>query len=177
MTLWKTNSDVHTGSTIIGSDSQREAVQNCLHKILVDDLSNLPCSMRTALSMLTLLIPVCSDIPGKSVKRSVRVYKLACLDIHICKCSSRKCSFIVKGENPFRGENIWGLLQKHPHLHNIWVPLHEVIQLSYKRSPFRLIPKILARLEIFQSYCIVPSLSCALCTVHCAVALTGVPEI
>ena len=117
------------------------AVQNCLHKILVDDLSNLPCSMRTALSMLTLLIPVCSDIPGKSVKRSVRVYKLACLDIHICKFSSRKCSFIVKGENPFRGENIWGLLQKHPHLHNIWVPLHEVIQLSYKGSPFRLIPK------------------------------------
>ena len=119
------------GVTIIGSDSERETVQNCLHKILVDDLSNLPCSMRTALSMLTLLIPVCSDIPGKSVKRSVRVYKLACLDIHICKFSSRKCSFIVKGENPFNGENIWGLLQKHPHLHNIWVPLHEVIQLSY----------------------------------------------
>ena len=140
------------------------AVQNCLHKILVDDLSNLPCSMRTALSMLTLLIPVCSDIPGKSVKRSVIVYKLACLDIHICKCSSRKCSFIVKGENPFRGENIWGLLQKHPHLHNIWVPLHEVFQLSYKRSPFRLIPKILARLEIFQSYCIVPPLPRALCS-------------
>ena len=120
--------------------------------------------MRTALSMLTLLIPVCSDIPGKSVKRSVRVYKLACLDIHICKFSTRKCSFIVKGENPFRGENIWGLLQKHPHLHNIWVPLHEFIQLSYKRSPFRLIPKILARLEIFQSYCIVPPLPCALCS-------------
>ena len=135
-----------------------------MHKILVHDLSNLPCSMRTALSMLTLLIPVCSDIPGKSVKRSVRVYKLACLDIHICKFSSRKCSFIVKGENPFRGENIWGLLQKHPHLHNIWVPLHEVIQLSYKRSPFRLIPKILARLEIFQSYCIVPPLPSALCS-------------
>ena len=137
----KTYSDVHTRSTIIGSDSQREAVQNCLHKILVDGLSNLPCSMRIALSMLTLLIPVCSDIPGKSVKRSVIVYKLACLDIHICKCSSRKCSFIVKGENPFRGENIWGLFQKHPHLHNIWVPFHEVIQLFYKRSPFRLIPK------------------------------------
>ena len=80
--MWKTHSDIHTRGTIIGSDSQREAVQNCLHKIFVDDLSNLPCSMRIALSMPTLLIPVCSDIPGKSVKRSVRVYKLACLDIH-----------------------------------------------------------------------------------------------